>query len=146
MTERDASQPAVCDNPAEDTPRLVFADWRDENGEPERAEFIRLQIGLSKLPGGEQRQKTWSREKELLKVHAEEWAEPLAEFASDFFGEPFEFRRGFVEMIGMDDKVFIDSAADLFARAPVREVWFAELKDYGALAKCRHLLGLTAST
>ncbi len=29
-------------------PRLVYADWLDENGDVERAEFIRVQIGLSR--------------------------------------------------------------------------------------------------
>src|SRR5262249_51568994 len=38
---------AVCDNPDEDTPRLVYADWLDEQGgesRTARAEFIRLQV------------------------------------------------------------------------------------------------------
>ena len=46
MTQRDALLRAVCENPDDDLPRLVFADWCDENGEPERAEFIRTQIEL----------------------------------------------------------------------------------------------------
>jgi uncharacterized protein (TIGR02996 family) len=38
---------AICDNPDEDTPRLVYADWLDERGgesNEARAELIRLQI------------------------------------------------------------------------------------------------------
>jgi uncharacterized protein (TIGR02996 family) len=31
----------ICERPEDDTPRLVAADWLDENGEEERAEFIR---------------------------------------------------------------------------------------------------------
>lgn len=38
--------------PQDDTPRLIYADWLDENGEPERAAFIRLQIELAKCPPG----------------------------------------------------------------------------------------------
>ena len=34
---------AVVDSPADDLPRLVAADWLEEHGDPERAEFIRLQ-------------------------------------------------------------------------------------------------------
>jgi len=34
---------AIVANPADDTPRLVYADWLDEHDQPERAEFIRLQ-------------------------------------------------------------------------------------------------------
>ena len=29
-------------NPADDTVRLAFADWMQENGEEDRAEFVRL--------------------------------------------------------------------------------------------------------
>lgn len=38
---------AILANPADDTPRLVYADWLDEHNQPERAEFIRVQIGLA---------------------------------------------------------------------------------------------------
>jgi uncharacterized protein (TIGR02996 family) len=46
MTERDALFAAVCANPDDDTPRLVFADWLQEHGEEKRAAFIRAQIAL----------------------------------------------------------------------------------------------------
>jgi uncharacterized protein (TIGR02996 family) len=35
---------AILMNPKCDTTRLVYADWLQENGDPERAEFIRLQV------------------------------------------------------------------------------------------------------
>src|SRR5262245_42897574 len=37
-------------NPDEDAPRLVLADWLDDNGEPERAELVRIQVQWSGLP------------------------------------------------------------------------------------------------
>src|SRR5262249_1690047 len=41
-------------NPEDDTPRLVYADWLEENGKETRAEFIRVQLALAKkrLPAG----------------------------------------------------------------------------------------------
>src|SRR3982750_4314118 len=45
MTDHDPLLAAIIADPDEDTPRLVFADWLDEHGEPERAEFIRVTIG-----------------------------------------------------------------------------------------------------
>ncbi len=55
MNEREALLRAVCENPDEDTPRLVFADWLQENGDEARAEFIRVQIALARgsiaIPG-----------------------------------------------------------------------------------------------
>ena len=41
MTERHAFLRAIKDHPDDDTPRLVFADWLDEHGEPERAAELR---------------------------------------------------------------------------------------------------------
>lgn len=45
QTDGDALLAAILANPADDTVRLVYADWLDDRGEPgdaERAEFIRL--------------------------------------------------------------------------------------------------------
>ena len=41
---------AVVAQPEDDLPRLVAADWLEESGHPERAEYIRVQIGLAKEP------------------------------------------------------------------------------------------------
>lgn len=48
-TERAGFLQAICSKPLDDTPRLVYADWLDDHGEPERAEFIRVQVELAKL-------------------------------------------------------------------------------------------------
>lgn len=42
---------AVCESPDDDVPRLVYADWLDEHGRPDRAEFVRLQIRQRQLTG-----------------------------------------------------------------------------------------------
>jgi uncharacterized protein (TIGR02996 family) len=39
---------AILAHPAEDTPRLAYADWLQEQGDDERAEFIRVQIELAR--------------------------------------------------------------------------------------------------
>ncbi len=44
MSDRAALYAAVCANPDEDTPRLVLADWLQENGDEKRAAFIRAQV------------------------------------------------------------------------------------------------------
>ena len=43
----------IAENPDDDTPRLVFADWLEEHEHYERAEFIRLQIELAGMDSGE---------------------------------------------------------------------------------------------
>ncbi len=52
MTDADAFQRAILAEPAADLPRLVYADWLDETGDPAnaaRAEYIRLQCEAAGL-------------------------------------------------------------------------------------------------
>jgi uncharacterized protein (TIGR02996 family) len=41
---------AICENPSDDAPRLVYADWLDEHGDAERARFIRLMVAWVRDP------------------------------------------------------------------------------------------------
>lgn len=41
---------AVIANPDDDSPRLIYADYLEEQGEYERAEFIRVQVELANTP------------------------------------------------------------------------------------------------
>lgn len=50
MTTHDALLAAVIANHTDDLPRGVLADWYEEHGQPERAEFIRVQCELAKVP------------------------------------------------------------------------------------------------
>jgi uncharacterized protein (TIGR02996 family) len=60
--------------PADDLPRLVLADWLDENGQPERAEFVRIQVEVSHPTADVERiRRLKKREAELLAEHENEW-------------------------------------------------------------------------
>ncbi len=48
MTEEEAFLRAVTENPEDDTPRLIFADWLDDHDDP-RGSFIRVQCELARL-------------------------------------------------------------------------------------------------
>ena len=48
MTPEQAFTQAIIETPDDDTPRLVFADYLEEHGDEEQAEFIRVQIELAK--------------------------------------------------------------------------------------------------
>jgi uncharacterized protein (TIGR02996 family) len=48
MTDGDALLRAICANPRDDLPRLVYADWLEENGRPERAAFIRTDVEMAR--------------------------------------------------------------------------------------------------
>src|SRR5262245_8986058 len=65
-------------DPDDDAVRLVFADWLGEHGQPERAEFIRLQIERTQRPRNDpQRRQPGERELALLAAHGKRWLEPL---------------------------------------------------------------------
>jgi uncharacterized protein (TIGR02996 family) len=38
---------AIIASPGDDLPRLIFADWLDDRGEADRAEFIRVQCRIA---------------------------------------------------------------------------------------------------
>lgn len=50
MTEEQAFIATIIESPQDDGPRLMFADWLDEHGQEERAEFICVQCTLAALP------------------------------------------------------------------------------------------------
>lgn len=50
MTDGDDLLATIIAEPDEDVHRLKFADWCDENGRPERAEFVRVQVELARTP------------------------------------------------------------------------------------------------
>ncbi|MCI0702163.1 MAG: TIGR02996 domain-containing protein [Planctomycetia bacterium] len=47
MTDADALLRAIIRHPEDDTPRLIYADWLQENGRSEEAEFIRVECRLA---------------------------------------------------------------------------------------------------
>jgi uncharacterized protein (TIGR02996 family) len=91
MSDAPALLEAIRAAPDDDAPRLVYADWLDEHGQPERAEFIRVQCELARRKSPELRQ----REKELQARHHDNFAGPLA--ASHL---RFRFHRGFANGFG----------------------------------------------
>jgi uncharacterized protein (TIGR02996 family) len=132
---------AVLRDPEDDTPRLVYADWLDERGQADRAEFIRLQCQLEQLPQGDERRGALeAREFQLLAGHRKGWAGPIKSWA-----RRWEFRRGFVEGVRMRADAFVRHADELFTRAPLRRL---DLEDTpaepGDLAACPHLARLRA--
>ncbi|VTU01982.1 ---NA--- : : Ribosomal_L12 [Gemmataceae bacterium] len=48
MSDEAAFLDALAANPADDTARLVYADWLDEHGEPAKAEYLRLVVALAR--------------------------------------------------------------------------------------------------
>jgi uncharacterized protein (TIGR02996 family) len=147
MTEREMLLRAVCESPDDDTPRLVFADWLDENGEPERAEFIRVQIEQTKLePHTVPWWKCYSRARKLFAVHGRTWHIQIV--ANDEFTWD-EFVRGFAEGVTAPSFAALkDFAKPLFSRTPLvhlRIVQRVRLSDLCAVPRVLRLGILTVS-
>jgi uncharacterized protein (TIGR02996 family) len=68
---------AIREAPDDDGPRLVMADWFEDNGDPKRADFIRTQIRLADDLGPNERRALEAREEELLLPNLEHWLGPL---------------------------------------------------------------------
>jgi uncharacterized protein (TIGR02996 family) len=78
MSERSAFISAILDTWDDDAPRLVFADWLQEHGESERAEFIRAQIEAADLPeANRQNSKPARRAEALESAHGAGWRKAL---------------------------------------------------------------------
>jgi uncharacterized protein (TIGR02996 family) len=68
MTDGDALYRAIVARPEDDTPRLVYADWLDENGHEEEAEFIRLECRLEESLPDHPEYTEWLDRREELRL------------------------------------------------------------------------------
>lgn len=69
---------AVLAHPDEDAPRLIYADWLEEQGDTDRAEFIRIQCELEQLSYEEPRRVRMVRRKiELERACETTWQSAL---------------------------------------------------------------------
>jgi uncharacterized protein (TIGR02996 family) len=89
-TDRDAFIAGIAADPDNDLRRLVFADWLEENGEPERAEFVRLQIEAERLTEAAELKPLNDRAKELFRTHGPAWLAPFLK-ALDPLQNPAEY-------------------------------------------------------
>jgi len=127
MSDREALLAAIRCAPDDDLPRLVYADWLEENGEsmpPEerssardRAEFIRAQIEACRAepysPAARAAAQRASRR--LTPANREAWTAHLRDKILDA-----AFERGFIERITVDAAVFPRDAQALFEAEPIR--------------------------
>lgn len=98
MSDELALRAAILAYPDEDTPRLMFADWLDENDRPDQAEFIRLQIERSHTDRDDPRWRDLiGREAELLVAAKHTWLRPYLPWTDI---SQLTVRRGLVELAG----------------------------------------------
>ena len=121
-SDREALFAAVLAAPDDDLPRLVFADFLDEQGHPAlaaRAAFIRLQVEAETLPvGSPVRLELNRRGGELRPQFRDEWADAFA--PGELTGAVVNYRRGFVDEVQLDLARLLAVGDRMFAAAPVR--------------------------
>ena len=116
MTDRDALHAAIRAQPEDDTARLVYADWLEENGEHDRAAFIRLQVEAVRAePFGPTARAAAQRANELLNKNWKEWTAVVRDQVPDF-----RFERGFVGHVVAESGAFLGVADAVFAAHPVQ--------------------------
>jgi uncharacterized protein (TIGR02996 family) len=92
MTEAEAFLRATAEA-EDDGPRLMYADWLDEHGDPDRADFIRTQCWIERTPRAAPRwRELRSHEAELLRRHASAWLGPWDSPSNEAI-----FRCGFID-------------------------------------------------
>lgn len=134
---------AVAASPDDDLPRLVAADWLDEHGEPERAEFIRIQIERAKA---DTPKLAW-REQALLNnpLLGWQWAAEACPSLAGFVFDPnagdslramrvngaerVTFRRGFPFRIACTADEWLRYGSGIVPRQPVRELALNKCDD-----------------
>src|SRR3954447_22280868 len=112
---------AIREQPDDDLARLAYADFFDENGEADRAHFIRLQMAAEKRPPRSPRAGELAAEAEgVLAAHERRW---LGEWAELLVG--WTFRRGLLDSVTLSPELFLTRGDELFDAHPaVREVRF----------------------
>jgi uncharacterized protein (TIGR02996 family) len=119
MTTTDALLAAVIEEPDEDAPRLVLADWLDEHGDSDRAEFVRVQIERDRLPPRDPRRGVLrKREGQLLARHRAEWRACLPRGMKALS----DFRRGFIAQVVCNPARWRKEGAAVRARTPLETV------------------------
>lgn len=145
MATREMLLQAVLEKPDDDAPRLIFADWLDENGQAEWAEFIRLACrfhGVSEADAkaAEESAKAWKRREDLnFGRYGNSLLDPLRELGLKLGSERFsgtpsreeyylwaDFVRGFVEKMTLfgskNLRQFSKHAEEIFAATPLRKL------------------------
>jgi uncharacterized protein (TIGR02996 family) len=151
MTDHDALYRAILAAPDEDTPRLAFADWLDEQGGQDnafRADFVRTHCRLAReepwSPGWRDLNKRWQRLHgraiDLATKNRLPWVAHLKGRVV-----AWDFERGLVGRVTVYSKRFVAEGSTYFEQDPVRSIKFVTLMSARGSVKpaelfaCPHL-------
>jgi uncharacterized protein (TIGR02996 family) len=140
MSDEAALLAAIRDDPEDDTPRLVYADWLDDQGgesNADRAEYIRLEIDLARAGVRRAAPPEWkekqARSRSLFSKHYREWFPELfgrKNILRGVRGSP-GMARGFpYKLQGRFDKL-LSIGQRLMQLAPFTELHPGDLTSWG---------------
>lgn len=141
MNDGQALLRAILDDPDDDAPRLVFADWLEEGGDHARAAHIRAQIKLARLPQDDpDRDRIVQLERTLWKANRDAWKAWVPGWA-----RITRFNRGFVEEIRCWAEDYLARADEVRLRTPLQAVRIDGTREIAVpLFRSRTLEGLRA--
>ncbi len=137
MVAHRALMAAIVAAPDDDAPRLVLADWLEQQGETAAAEFLRIGCALAQVPQDGPR---WfalkSRQLNLLAHHPELRTAGIEPRRGITWHPP---TRGLVEGLTAQSLSALERMAeDLFARMPIRHIELPKLSRQGMVRLLRH--------
>lgn len=144
MSDHNALERGILADPEDDPRRLIYADWLEEHGGKERAEFIRLQCEIDRMPAhSPERIDREGRIEDLFKQFAEAWELLPPKWARAHYQWDLlkQFRKGFLHCIHARPNSFRRYAPALFVRAPVREAQVGVIRDGGRSVAKSEALG-----
>jgi uncharacterized protein (TIGR02996 family) len=110
-------------SPTDEAPRLIYADWLQEQGGPreqDRGEFIHLQCQLHHLPGDAPgRAELLAREKKIWKKYRSKWLAPVP---PKLRRQDLVFQRGFLEELPITARGLRRWGKQIFDAHPVTRV------------------------
>ena len=119
---------AIAADPEADAPRLALAEWWEANGQPERAELLRLELRRDSLVGDDlETPEQLQRYRELLSV---QWQQGWHREPPELPGVRWNLNRGLYEHASFNSfKAFEENAAAVFNFGPISEVHFWNLRS-----------------
>jgi len=118
MTQEELLLQRVLERPDDDAPRLAYAGYLDQRGDP-RGEFVHVQVELARLDMDRDPNYVPLAERSYAMIDGYGPA-----FAGQIAGmvDEYSFDRGFVELVKLPARRFLEIATQLFALAPIRHL------------------------
>lgn len=125
MGHNEAFLESIRETPDDDAPRLIYADWLDEHGHVDEADFIRTQCTLHTTDSFDpQRIRLKTREDELfrkpaIRAYCKEWKQKIGTCLSRRAGFTVEMKRGFPADLWVHGSVIKNRLRSVMETAPV---------------------------